>query len=58
MKMMNDNKMTGLGLIAEAREKHREVKKNILRLMERANIESFTKENINRELFKIYLELK
>jgi len=55
---MNDNKMTGLGLIAEAREKHREVKKNILRLMEQASIESFTKENMNRELFKIYLELK
>ncbi len=44
--------------IKEAMEKIRAIKSKALQVMERANTPNYTKEWLNDELFKIYLEIK
>lgn len=45
-------------LIQEALSKHRELKNEIINLMEQSNRPNMTKDKMREELFRIYLLLK
>jgi len=45
-------------LLEEAIEKHRELKKSLLDLMDKSSSPDMTKAKIQAEMFKLYLELK
>jgi len=44
--------------IKEAKDKHREVKAELLRLMDRLEMYKLSREKIKAELFELYLKLK
>ena len=46
------------GLIAEAIEKHRTAKFELLKLMDRLEMYNYSREKIKAELFELYLKLK
>jgi len=45
-------------LIAEAIEKHRTVKSELLKLIDRFDMYNLNREKIKKELFELYLKLK
>ena len=45
-------------LLAEALEKHRDIKKKMMALLEKSNTPNMSKAKMQDDLFKIYMELK
>ncbi len=45
-------------LLEEAMEKHREIKKSMMELLEKSNTPNMTNAKMQDDLFKIYMELK
>ena len=50
--------LTGRIALAQAQELHREIKKDLLDIMSRLNVPNNTKQQINDQLFKLYMKIK